>query len=50
MTKKLACGDLMPGCDFVAEGRTEQAVVAKAAEHAKSAHGLADIPPISPPR
>jgi predicted small metal-binding protein len=44
MAKTLKCGDLMPGCAFVAEGADEAAVMAKAAEHAKTAHGLASIP------
>jgi predicted small metal-binding protein len=32
-------------CDFVAEGQTEQEVLEKAAQHARSDHGFADIPP-----
>lgn len=44
MTKKLACGDLMPGCDFVAEAETEDEILAIAAEHARTAHGMATIP------
>jgi len=43
MAKKLACGDLMPGCDFVAEGETEEEVLTKAAQHAQSAHGIEEI-------
>jgi len=38
MAKELKCGDLMPGCTTVVEGKDEAEVVAKAAEHAKSAH------------
>ncbi len=45
MGKVLACGDLMPGCNFVAEGKDVAEVMAKGVEHAKSAHGLAAIPP-----
>jgi len=45
MAKVLRCGDLMPGCSFVAEGKDTAEVMAKGAEHAKKAHGLASIPP-----
>ena len=43
MAKKMKCGDLMPGCDFVAEGETEEEVLTKVAQHAKSAHGIDEI-------
>ena len=45
MAKELKCGDLMPGCKTVVEGKDEAEVVAKAAEHAKSAHGIQQITP-----
>jgi predicted small metal-binding protein len=45
MAKQLKCGDLMPGCSFVAEGKDVNEVMAKAATHAKQAHGMATIPP-----
>lgn len=45
MAKVLKCGDLMPGCAFVAEGKDEADLMTKAAEHAKTAHGLTSIPP-----
>ncbi|MGH7300634.1 MAG: DUF1059 domain-containing protein [Candidatus Rokuibacteriota bacterium] len=45
MAKVLRCGDLMPGCSFVAEGQDVAEVLAKGAEHAKKDHGLAVIPP-----
>lgn len=45
MAKVLRCGDLMPGCSFVAEGKDMAEVMAKGAEHAKKAHGIATIPP-----
>ncbi|HVQ75648.1 MAG TPA: DUF1059 domain-containing protein [Candidatus Binatia bacterium] len=44
MAKILRCGDLMPGCSFVAEGKDVAEVMAKGAEHAKKDHGLAEIP------
>ena len=45
MSKVLTCGDLMPGCNFVAEGKDMAEVMAKGAEHAKTAHGITTIPP-----
>lgn len=45
MAKMLKCGDLMPGCAFVVEGKDAAEVLSKAAEHAKKDHGLASIPP-----
>jgi predicted small metal-binding protein len=47
MAKVLRCGDLMPGCTCTAvvEGKDEAEVMAKAAEHAKTAHGMPAIPP-----
>ena len=44
MAKVLKCGDLMPGCNFVAEGKDVAEVMAKGAEHAKTAHGVSTIP------
>jgi predicted small metal-binding protein len=43
--KTLTCRDVGVDCDFVAEGQTEQEVMAKAAEHARKDHGFEDIPP-----
>ena len=45
MAKVLRCGDVMPGCNFVAEGKDVAEVLAKGAEHAKEDHGIATIPP-----
>ena len=45
MAKILKCGDLMPGCNFVAEGKDVAEVMAKGAEHAQKDHGIATIPP-----
>jgi predicted small metal-binding protein len=45
MAKVLRCGDLMPGCNVVLEGKDVAEVLAKGAEHAKKDHGLATIPP-----
>ena len=45
MAKELRCSDLMPGCDFVAQGEDEQEVLTKAAEHARRDHGMDEISP-----
>jgi predicted small metal-binding protein len=45
MSKVLNCGDLMPGCKTVIEGHDVAEVMKKGAEHAKTAHGMATIPP-----
>ena len=45
MAKVLRCGDLMPGCKAVIEGKDVAEVMAKGAEHAKKDHGIATIPP-----
>jgi predicted small metal-binding protein len=43
--KQLRCGDLMPGCNAVIEGKDVNEVMSKGAEHAKQAHGMNSIPP-----
>ena len=45
MSKVIQCRDLGMQCDFQARGETEQEVMQKAAEHAKSAHGIHEITP-----
>lgn len=45
MAKVLRCGDLMPGCKAVIEGKDEAEVMAKGVEHAKTAHKMTAIPP-----
>jgi predicted small metal-binding protein len=43
MTRELRCADLIPGCDFVAQGTHDSDVMKKAAEHAKRAHRMIAI-------
>ena len=45
MAKEMRCGDLMPGCDKVIEGKDEKEVMAKAAEHARRDHNMQEITP-----
>lgn len=45
MTKVLKCNDLNPGCTFEARGNTDEDVLKKAGEHAKTAHNMERVPP-----
>lgn len=45
MSKELRCGDLMPGCNQVIEGKDEKEVVAKATEHARNEHNIRNMTP-----
>ena len=42
--KKFACGDVVAGCDGVVTGDTDDDVLAAAATHAASAHGMSEVP------
>lgn len=44
MAKVLRCNDLMPGCPYEAKGESVDEVLAQAAEHARTVHGVAEIP------
>ena len=43
MRRELRCADLIPGCDFVAQGTSDSDVMKKAAEHARRAHRMVAI-------
>jgi len=45
MAKMMKCGDLMPGCNAVIEGKDDNEVMAKASEHAKMKHGVKTVLP-----
>ncbi len=44
MAKVLRCREVGMDCDFEARGGSEQEVLAKAAAHAKTDHGMDPIP------
>lgn len=44
-TKILRCGDIMPGCTKVIEGKNADEVFAKAEDHARKEHNLTIILP-----
>lgn len=45
MAKKMNCRDVGPDCDFVARGETEEKVMEQVVEHARTAHGIEQVPP-----
>ena len=45
MPKTLSCRDVGMDCDFKMQGQTEDEVVRKAGEHAKSVHKMEKITP-----
>ncbi|HEV2490230.1 MAG TPA: DUF1059 domain-containing protein [Candidatus Acidoferrales bacterium] len=45
MPKILRCTDVIPGCEFVASGESDDEVIARAAEHARTTHHLRAISP-----
>jgi predicted small metal-binding protein len=42
--KKFACSQVVPGCDGVVTGTTDDEVLMAAAEHAATAHGMNEVP------
>ena len=42
--KELCCRDVGVDCDFVARGKDEKEILAKAADHARKAHNMREIP------
>jgi predicted small metal-binding protein len=45
MSKTMSCRDVGPDCDFVARGETDDEIMGQVAEHARSAHGIDEVPP-----
>jgi len=43
MEKKLSCRDVGVDCDFFACGKTEDEVIRKAADHARTSHNMSEI-------
>ena len=44
MTMVIKCRDVGVDCDFVARGQNEQEVMNACAEHARTDHGMTEIP------
>jgi predicted small metal-binding protein len=45
MAKTVSCRDVGADCDFVARGNSEDEIMQKVSEHARTAHKMSDIPP-----
>jgi predicted small metal-binding protein len=45
VAKELRCGDVIPGCSTIIEGKDDSEVMKKATEHAKAVHHMVTIPP-----
>jgi len=45
MAKMLRCRDVGVDCDFVVRAETEEELMRKVAEHAKTVHGMSEISP-----
>ena len=45
MAKVLHCSDVVPNCDYIAKGESEQEVLQQAAEHARTAHNVGEVTP-----
>ena len=44
MARKMSCRDVGPDCDFVARGESDEEVMGQVAEHARTAHGMDEVP------
>lgn len=42
--KRIVCGDLVPGCEFKAQGRSEPEVLSVELDHARQVHGITPTP------
>jgi predicted small metal-binding protein len=45
MARRMNCRDVGEDCDFVARGESDDEVMGQVAEHARSAHGMEEVPP-----
>ena len=44
MGRRMDCRDVGPDCDFVARGESDEEVMGQVAEHARTAHGIDEVP------
>jgi len=45
MSKHLACGDVVPGCQFTAQAGTEAELLEAVKAHAAKDHGVREVTP-----
>lgn len=43
--KQFCCGEVVPGCQARFHGTSDDEILMQVAAHARSAHGLTDLPP-----
>lgn len=43
--KHIACGHVVPGCDFTASAATEDELLQKVVTHAAAVHGITEVTP-----
>ena len=43
--KEFICGDLVPGCETVIRGESEDEILDQVAVHARDEHGMDEVPP-----
>lgn len=43
--KRIACGDVVPGCTWTASAASEEELVRKVVAHAAHDHGVAEVTP-----
>jgi len=44
-THRIACNDVVPGCDFTATAATEEELMTQVVAHAKHQHGVTEVTP-----
>jgi predicted small metal-binding protein len=45
MAKQLACGDVVPGCTFVAQAKDNDDLLKQVVTHAAEVHGVTEVSP-----
>lgn len=45
MAKQLACGDVVPGCTFVAKAKDHDDLMKQVVTHAAEVHGVTEVSP-----
>ena len=43
--KQFNCGEVVPGCQWVARGEAEEELWVEISSHARDAHGMDEVPP-----
>jgi predicted small metal-binding protein len=43
--KQFKCGDVVPGCDWVAKSEDDPGLFAQIHSHARDVHGMDEVPP-----